>query len=233
MPTMKGAQPQPNPEQSSATEIESVRAQLAEFLRATGASEQDSAHPENDGDSEHSPSAESSNEDSQAAAALRHAVKIKGRQGGVALELGEGDWAELVQLLDARLAGAAGFFRGGQVVLDVHDRALTVVQLRQVARLLEDHEMRLAVVQSTAKLTQESAQELDLAAADEVDEEEPPPEPPTPSRCRAADGDTGTAAKCAGPSDAGRALASQPLCASRQSAFGTGFAQDRKRGRDR
>jgi hypothetical protein len=81
---------------------------------------------------------------------LRSAVKIKGRPGGVSLELGEGEWDELILLLAERLKAAEGFFRGGRVLLDVGVRPLVEDNLRQVRQLLEEHEMQLAVVRSTA-----------------------------------------------------------------------------------
>ncbi len=210
MPTTKDVRPQSNTEPISAAEIESVRASLAEFLNATERTADDGARPEPDGgatpgaghDADHvadhdegpeagllngrdaHPAAPVPEGDGIVAAVHRSAVKIKGRQGGVSLELGEGEWEELVRLLEERLVGAAGFFRGGQVVLAVGSRPLDVKQLRQVARLLEDHEMRLGVVRSTANLTQQAALELGVAATSHEDDELPvvetaPVRPPT------------------------------------------------------
>jgi septum site-determining protein MinC len=110
---------------------------------------------------------------------LRSAVKIKGRPGGVSLELGEGEWDELMLLLQERLNAAEGFFRGGRVLLDVDSRALGEDQLIEVRDILEAHEMQLAVVRSTAEGTLQAAAEVGIATTvEEMQEalqvEEPP-----------------------------------------------------------
>lgn len=109
----------------------------------------------------------------------RSAVKIKGRPGGVSLELGEGDWKELMVLLKERLEAAEGFFRGGRVLLEVGTRPVTEEQLRQVQQLLETHEMKLAVVRSTAERTLQAADEVGIATTvEETQEALQVPEPP-------------------------------------------------------
>jgi septum site-determining protein MinC len=109
----------------------------------------------------------------------RSAVKIKGRPGGVSLELGEGNWDELIHLLADRLNAAEGFFRGGRVVLDVGPRPLVEEQLRQVRNLLEFHEMQLAIVRSTAERTLQAAMEVGVStSSEEQHEPQHVPEPP-------------------------------------------------------
>jgi septum site-determining protein MinC len=98
-------------------------------------------------------------------------VKIKGRPGGVSLELGEGDWAELMLLLEERLNAAEGFFRGGRVLLEVGTRALVEEDLRQVRGLLETHAMQLAVVRSTAERTLQAAAEVGVSTTIEETQE--------------------------------------------------------------
>jgi septum site-determining protein MinC len=102
---------------------------------------------------------------------LRSAVKIKGRPGGVSLELGEGEWDELILLLEERLNAAEGFFRGGRVLLDVGARPLVEENLRQVRELLEVHEMQLAVVRSTAERTLQAAAEVGVSTTIEDTQE--------------------------------------------------------------
>lgn len=111
---------------------------------------------------------------------LRSAVKIKGRPGGVSLELGEGEWDELILLLEERLKAAEGFFRGGRVLLDVGIRGLDEANLRQVQQLLEVHEMQLAVVRSTEESTLQVAADFGISTTNEETQEalqvpEPPP----------------------------------------------------------
>ncbi len=109
----------------------------------------------------------------------RSAVKIKGRPGGVSLELGEGEWDELILLLEERLNAAEGFFRGGRVLLDVGVRALDEDNLRQLHALLATHEMQLAVVRSTAERTLQAAAEVGIATTiEDVQEAVHVPEPP-------------------------------------------------------
>ncbi len=95
----------------------------------------------------------------------RATVKIKGRPTGVAVELGEGDWAELIELLAERLAAADGFFRGGKVVLEAGPHRLVEEQLREVRNLLELHDMKLGVVRSTSERTLQAAAEVGLATS--------------------------------------------------------------------
>jgi septum site-determining protein MinC len=101
----------------------------------------------------------------------RSAVKIKGRPGGVSLELGEGEWDDLIHLLEDRLKTAEGFFRGGRVFLDVGPRPLTEEKLRQVRQLLEAHEMQLAVVRSTSERTLQAAMEVGVSTTIEEPQE--------------------------------------------------------------
>lgn len=107
----------------------------------------------------------------------RTAVRIRGRHGGVALEIGEGDWAPLLELLRERLTAADGFFRGGRVMLDVGVRSLHDAQIQQVGEILAEHEMHLTVVSSTAEPTLQAAAALGLSTAGDLEESEPLPAP--------------------------------------------------------
>jgi septum site-determining protein MinC len=95
------------------------------------------------------------------------AVKIKGRPGGVAIEINEGPWPELMGILAERLAAAEGFFRGGRVVLDVGPRLLREADLREMCKILEFHDMKLGVVCSTVERTLQAAHELGLSTSAE------------------------------------------------------------------
>lgn len=121
--------------------------------------------------------------------AIGKAVRIRGRPGGVVVEVGSGEWVPLVALLSERLDAAEGFFRGGRVILDVGARALHESHLRQVGDLLARHAMRLAVVVTTADATGEAALTLGVATTTSVEESEqlpppvaaPPPAAPAPA----------------------------------------------------
>ncbi len=106
-----------------------------------------------------------------------NAVKIKGRPGGVAVELGEGDWPHLLKLLEERLIAAEGFFRGGRVVLEAGPRVVVESQLRELRGLLEAHAMKLGIVRSTSDRTLQAALEVGLSTSnDEAEEIQETPE---------------------------------------------------------
>lgn len=118
----------------------------------------------------------------------RTAVRIRGRHGGVALEMGEGEWEPLLALLRERLQAADGFFRGGRVMLDVGERTLQESQLQQVGGILAEHEMRLAVVSARAEPTIQAALALGLSITGTLEETEPAPPPAAPPAPRSKPG---------------------------------------------
>ncbi len=93
------------------------------------------------------------------------AVKIKGRAGGIFVEIGDGVWADLLDTLGDRLKSAAGFFRGASVILDVGHRSLTPEELRYFISLLKAHEMTLGVVLSSDEGTLQNATELGISTS--------------------------------------------------------------------
>jgi len=98
------------------------------------------------------------------------AVKIRGRPGGVSIQLGEGNWDDLLKALAERLDTAEGFFRGGRAVLELGSRETVEEQLRQVRTLLVRHDMALSVVRSTSSRTMRSALSLGLSTSGDVEE---------------------------------------------------------------
>lgn len=113
--------------------------------------------------------------------AIGKAVRIRGRAGGVAVEVGAGEWEPLVTLLGERLDAADGFFRGGRVILDVGDRSLQQAHLRQVEELLGRYAMRLTVVVTTDAATMDAALALGVATTTDVEEGEATPQPVAPA----------------------------------------------------
>lgn len=91
-------------------------------------------------------------------------LNIKGRSEGVSIEVGKGNWVELVEQLGERLTHASNFFRGGSVALDVGDRPLLESELEQVLTLLEANEMKLGLVRTSAERTFEAAIALGVPA---------------------------------------------------------------------
>lgn len=93
---------------------------------------------------------------------IENNITIKGTGDGLLIILGEGEWDALLANLATRLAGPPAFFRGGQIVLQVGERALLMEQLQQIESLFEQHEMLLRTVVGTDTTTQEAAKALGL-----------------------------------------------------------------------
>ncbi len=96
---------------------------------------------------------------------LLNAVKIKGRAGGVSIEIGEGEWEALLGVLDERLSAADGFFRGARVLLDVGARLVMEDNLRELCAILEEHEMKLGIVHSGTERTLQAAIDVGLSTS--------------------------------------------------------------------
>lgn len=95
---------------------------------------------------------------------LPGAVNIRGRSGGVLVEIGKGNWPELMLVLTDRLARSASFFRNGKVALELGPRVLTEQNLRQLYYLLAQHQLTLALIRTSAPDTFQLALGLGLAA---------------------------------------------------------------------
>lgn len=95
---------------------------------------------------------------------LPGAVNIRGRSGGVLVEIGKGQWAELMLVLTDRLARSANFFRNGKVALELGPRVLTEQDLRQLYHLLAQHHLTLGLIRTSAPDTFQLALGLGLAA---------------------------------------------------------------------
>lgn len=91
------------------------------------------------------------------------AINIKGRADGVIVEIGRGNWEILLEALRKRLDQAGGFFRGGNVALDLAERSLQESDLRTLCDLLVAHSMKPALVRTASDRTFQSALMLGLA----------------------------------------------------------------------
>ncbi|MFN8490850.1 MAG: septum site-determining protein MinC [Caldilineaceae bacterium] len=112
------------------------------------------------------------NPTNQANAALNNAISIKGRTDGVSIEIGKGNWPELLSALAERLAQSSDFFRGGRVALDVGARPLMDSELQQIQELLEKVGMKLGAVRTKAERTFQAALTLGLPVKLEAEESE-------------------------------------------------------------
>jgi septum site-determining protein MinC len=92
----------------------------------------------------------------------------------VLIEVGEGEWPELLEVVDERISAAEGFFRGGRAVLEVGPRVLVEDDLRRMRSVLERHDMKLGIVRSTTERTLQAALELGLSTSSDEVPEVPP-----------------------------------------------------------
>lgn len=112
-------------------------------------------------------------------------LSIKGTRDGVSIILGEGVWPDLLQELSVRLKGTR-FFRGAKVTLDAGEYALEESDVRDLEKLLGQHDMGLYLVIAQDAQTRAAARALDVRA---ISSEAPavaertsaPPTTPTPA----------------------------------------------------
>ncbi len=97
-------------------------------------------------------------------------INIKGRAGGILVEIGKGHWPDLLVALAERLAGAGNFFRNGAVALDLAERSLSEPELRQVHEMFTEQTLELVLVRTASPETFQVALDMGLAAQLETPE---------------------------------------------------------------
>ena len=91
-------------------------------------------------------------------------INIKGRAGGILVEIGKGHWPDLLVALAERLTGAGNFFRNGAVALDLAERSLSEPELRQVHEMFTEQTLELVLVRTASPETFQVALDMGLAA---------------------------------------------------------------------
>jgi len=91
-------------------------------------------------------------------------ITIKGTREGLLITLGEGDLEPMLEELYQRLRPTLSFFRGGQAILDVGDRAISTEELARVDELLGSCDMALRSVIARSASTRRAARALGLRA---------------------------------------------------------------------
>jgi septum site-determining protein MinC len=91
-------------------------------------------------------------------------LRIRGRNDGLSVEIGSGEWQELLTQLDERLEQSASFFRDGNVALIVGRRHLDEAELFELRELLERFSLTLGVVRTSSERTFDAALAVGLAA---------------------------------------------------------------------
>ncbi len=109
-------------------------------------------------------------------------IAIKGIRQGLLLTVGEGQWSELMSVLEARLSDNPAFFRGGRMAIDVGSRELSQAQIEEVRSLTAQHQVELWALLSNNAATQVEARGSGL-----VTELSITPEPHREGRKEAAD----------------------------------------------
>lgn len=92
-------------------------------------------------------------------------INIKGTRTGLIVTLAEGDWRTLEDELVQRLASGGNFFKGGDLVLQLGERAVGAADLGSLRSRLADLEINLSTVLSEAPLTRNASQALGLFTA--------------------------------------------------------------------
>jgi septum site-determining protein MinC len=90
-------------------------------------------------------------------------VRIKGRNDGIAIQIGPGDWALALAEVTERIQRAETFFRGGRVALEIGARKLSREELIEISDMLASYEIELWAVRASNKVTFHLAQEQGLA----------------------------------------------------------------------
>ncbi len=111
-----------------------------------------------------SPPAEGTDPQTEHAQAEHADVRIRGRNDGLSVEIGSGDWQELLSQLDERLEQSASFFRDGHVALIVGRRHLDEAELFELRELLARFSLTLGVVRTGSERTFDAALAVGLAA---------------------------------------------------------------------
>lgn len=90
-------------------------------------------------------------------------IIIKGLREGLSVSLpADGTWSEALVALEARLADAAAFFKGGRVALMVGPRAMVEEGMRQARDLLAQYDVTLWAILGDDPQTQQIAAGLGL-----------------------------------------------------------------------
>lgn len=94
-----------------------------------------------------------------------NSVSIKGRSDGVSIELGQGLWVDIMETLSQRLVQSTGFFRGGEVTVNVGGRPLRQNELLEICELTEAHGLMITSIRSRSEQSCQLALAAGLAAS--------------------------------------------------------------------
>jgi len=88
---------------------------------------------------------------------------IKGFKEGLLINLGDGNWEEIHNLLLKQIDDRQDFFRGAKIALDVNQRALHVAEIITLRDQFTDRGVELLAVISKSNITEAAASSLGLS----------------------------------------------------------------------
>ncbi len=89
-------------------------------------------------------------------------VTLRGLPDGVTIEIGDGPWNELMNLLSYRLEQSAGFFRNGHIAVATFARVLTEPELGTLRAIMTSYGMEPSLLRTYAERTFYAAVALGL-----------------------------------------------------------------------
>lgn len=92
-------------------------------------------------------------------------VMIRGRNEGVGIEIGEGEWKDLLYVLSYRIEQTDGFFKGNQIAVDVGNRHLNEADLNQMRQVMRAYGLDPTLLRTTSERTFQAALALGIPAS--------------------------------------------------------------------
>jgi len=89
-------------------------------------------------------------------------VRIKGTRKGVTIIIKNGEHQSILKELEARLASSGFFLKGSEVVLEIELEKLGVDGLKEICRIIRNHELTPVKVISESRSVRKAAQALGL-----------------------------------------------------------------------
>lgn len=96
------------------------------------------------------------------------AFPIKGFREGLLINLGEGDWEKVSEMLYEQIRERADFFQGAKIAIDVGERSLRAAEVGKLRDKLADHDVSLFALLSKSSATDAVAETLGLSTKKSV-----------------------------------------------------------------
>jgi septum site-determining protein MinC len=93
---------------------------------------------------------------------------VKGFREGLLINLGEGNWADLVRCLIAQIDERGDFYKGAKLAIDVNEQNIRAADMGALRDLLSDRGITLFAILGKSSATQAVAESLGLATTKSV-----------------------------------------------------------------